>query len=222
MLAGNRRGDIQRQGFPRRLQTRTLVAARLALVQTEPREERWEVLVGRMAQGDQSALATLYDATAPAVHAIVGRIVNDHGIAEEVTGDVFLQAWRQAERYDASRGTPLTWLLAMARSRAIDRIRVGVAARAPHEPIERAFEVPCRRPGPDDAFSVDQRRRRVQTALGHLPQDQREALELAYYEGLSHGEIAHRLDQPLGTVKTRIRLGMTKLRDALSSLGDVR
>jgi RNA polymerase sigma-70 factor, ECF subfamily len=202
-------------------ETRTLVTARLALVTAESHEERWDVLVGRMAQGDQSALARFYDATAPAVHALVGRIVRDAAIAEEVTGDVFFQAWQQAGRYDADRGAPLAWLLAMARTRAIDRIRVGVAARVPHEPVEEAHGIACARPGPEDSYSTDEWRRRVVAALALLPAEQREAVELAYYEGLSHSEVAARLDQPLGTVKTRIRLGMSKLRDALGSLGSV-
>lgn len=197
------------------------MTARLALA-TRSHDERWDVLVGRMAGGDQAALASLYDATSSAVHGLVGRIVQDRAMAEEVTGDVFFQAWQQAANYDASRGTPLAWLLAMARTRAIDRIRVGVAARSAHEPMERALGIPCGRPGPEDAYSTDERRRHVAGALAVLPDDQRQAVELAYYEGLSHTEIATHLDQPLGTVKTRIRLGMNKMRDALSALGSLR
>ena len=192
---------------------------RLALATARPRVERWDVLVGGMARGDDRALASLYDATAVPVHALVARIVKDDAMAEEVTGDVYLQAWQQAERYDAERGSALAWLLAIARTRAIDRIRIGAAARTTLEPVERAAQVPCARPGPEDACAVVERRCHVRAALADLPPEQREAVELAYFDGLSHGEIAARLDQPLGTVKTRIRLAMTKLRDALSAVG---
>jgi RNA polymerase sigma-70 factor (ECF subfamily) len=164
-----------------------------------------------MAEGDASALASLYDATAAAVHALVRRIVHDEAMAEEVTGDVFLQAWQQAARYQAVRGSALAWLLSIARTRAIDRTRVGRAWRRAEEPLARAMELPCGRPGPEDAYSAYERRRRMQ----------REAVELAYYGGLSHGEIAERLGEPLGTVKTRIRLAMTKLRDALAIRGSI-
>ena len=180
-------------------------------------EEKHDALVGRMVCGDQWALAALYDATATRVHGLVARIVGDDGIAEEVTGDVYFQAWIQAGRYDAGRGSPLAWLLAIARSRAIDRIRVGVAARTTHDPIE-VLRLPCERPGPEDVYAIDQRRRQVRAALATLPPDQRQAVELAYYEGLSHTEIAERLGDPLGTVKTRIRVGMHKLHEALSSV----
>ena len=195
---------------------------RLALATAQPRDERWDVLVGRMARGDQRALASLYDATAGAVHALVGRIVKDDAMAEEVAGDVYLQAWHQAVRYDVARGSALAWLLAIARTRAIDRIRVGVAARATLEPVEKAAAVPCGRPGPEDTCSADERRRQVRAALDGLPSEQRETVELSYFDGLSHGEIAARLRQPLGTVKTRIRLAMTKLRDALGPVGSLR
>jgi len=189
------------------------------LATIRPREERWDVLVGDMARGDRMALASLYDATSAPVHALVGRIVKDAGMAEEVTGDVYLQAWQQAARYDASRGSALGWLLSIARTRAIDRIRVGAAGRSLQEPVERAAHVPCSRPGPEDACSADERRRRVRAALDTLPPEQRTAIELVYSDGLSHTEIAARLEQPLGTIKTRIRLAMTKMRDALAAVG---
>jgi RNA polymerase sigma-70 factor (ECF subfamily) len=188
----------------------------LAIVQ--PREQRWQALLERMATGDQTALAVFYDATSTTVHALVGRIVKDAAVAEEVTGDVYLQAWSHAARFDAERGSPLTWLMAIARTRAIDRVRVGVAWRAAQAPLEAGLQVPCGRLGPEDAYSTRERRAHVQAALADLPAEQRTALELAYYEGLSHTEIAERLDQPLGTVKTRIRLAMNKLRDALASI----
>lgn len=201
--------------------TRHPVGGRLALVTAKPQAERWDGLVARMAEGDSSALASLYDVTAASVHGLVRRIVQDDPVAEEVTGDVFLQAWQQAARYEAARGSVLAWLLAMARTRAIDRVRTGSAWRRMQEPLAGEMELPCGRPGPEDACALDEERRRVQTVLRDLPRDQREAIELAYYGGLSHSEIASSLGQPLGTVKTRIRLAMTKLRDALTGVGSV-
>jgi RNA polymerase sigma-70 factor (ECF subfamily) len=183
-----------------------------------PREERWQTLLECMAQGDQAALAAFYDATVTTVHALVGRIVQDASVADEVTADVYHQAWLHAGRFDPSRGTPLAWLLAIGRSRAIDRIRVGTAWRAARAPLDDGMQVPCGLPGPEDAYATRERRSQVQAALEHLSREQRVAIELAYYEGLSHSEIAVRLDAPLGTVKTRIRLGMTKLRDTLATI----
>ena len=133
--------------------------------------------------------------------------------------ETFLRVWNRIQFFEPGRGALGPWLLAIARSRAIDRIRVGVARRTAHEPIEHGRQVPCGRPGPEDDYAVAQRRRRVQAALAALPVDQRQAVELAYYDGLSHVEIAERLGDPLGTVKTRIRLGMHKLRVALSNPG---
>jgi RNA polymerase sigma-70 factor (ECF subfamily) len=196
---------------------RTPVTSRTGLATVQQAQtERWDVLVGRMARGDQSALATLYDATASTVQGLVIRIVGDRGIADEVTADVYFQAWRHAARYDAGRGAPISWLLAIARSRAIDRLRVGTAWRTGHEPLEEGLGVACDRPGPEDVSAIEQRRGRVRVALARLAPEQRQAVELAYYEGLSHTEIAARTGQPLGTVKTRIRLAMIRLRDTLS------
>jgi RNA polymerase sigma-70 factor (ECF subfamily) len=184
---------------------------------TQPPDQRWDRLVQRMAGGDHDALASLYDATCGPVLALVGRIVKDDATAEEGDGRRLragLAAGRAVRRLARRRPR----LAARDRADARDRPRaVGVVARETREPVERAAHVPCGRPGPEDACAVDQRRRHVRAALAILPREQREAIELAYYDGLSHSEIADRLEQPLGTVKTRIRLAMTKLRDTLSS-----
>jgi RNA polymerase sigma-70 factor (ECF subfamily) len=146
------------------------------------------------------------------------RILGDHGAAEEVTADVYLQVWHQAARWDPERGAPLTWLLTLARSRAIDRVRVGAAHRTQRAPLAEALDVPATSPGPDAAAVAAKQRAIVQEALAELGSDQREVIELAYFAGLSHGEIAVRTGIPLGTVKTRIRLGMAHLRRTLTAL----
>jgi RNA polymerase sigma-70 factor, ECF subfamily len=178
----------------------------------------WGTLIERTARGDASALATLYDGTASLVMGLALRILGDHAVAEEVVSDVYLQVWHQAARWDPERGAPLTWLLTVARSRAIDRLRVGAAQRAQRAPLSDALDVPAAGPGPDGAAAAARQRAIVQDALGRLGTEQREVIELAYFGGLSHGEIAVRTGLPLGTVKTRIRLGMAHLRQHLTAL----
>lgn len=178
----------------------------------------WGTLIERTARGDASALAALYDGTAALVMGLAVRILGDHGVAEEVVSDVYLQVWHQAARWDPERGATLTWLLTVARSRAIDRLRVGAWQRAQRAPLAEAIDVPAAGPGPDGAAAAARERAVVRDALGRLGAPQREVIELAYYGGLSHGEIAVRLGIPLGTVKTRIRLGMAHLREQLTAL----
>ena len=172
----------------------------------------------RLAAGDGDAAARLYDRHARAVYSLALRIVNDEGDAEDVVQEVFAQAWRQAARYDASRGVVGAWLLMMTRSRAIDKLR---SARA--RPDSRAVDDPrvidempaVLRDAPSRIIDAENALL-AQRALAELPLLQRLVIELAYYEGLTQREIADRLEQPLGTVKSRLRLGLLKLRDALA------
>jgi RNA polymerase sigma-70 factor (ECF subfamily) len=175
-----------------------------------------ESALERMARGEADALAELYDRHARAVYSLALRILQDPGDAEDIVQDVFSQAWRQAARYDASRGVVAAWLLTLAHSRAIDRLRAR-RARPENAPNERAA-ANLVDPGflPDLQVLTGEQIARVRAALEALPVLQRIAIELAYYEGLTHVEIAARLEQPLGTVKTRIRLALMKLRDALA------
>jgi RNA polymerase sigma-70 factor (ECF subfamily) len=167
-------------------------------------------VIAAVAAGDDVAFASLYDALAPTVFGVVKRVLRDPAQAEEVTQEVFVELWRQATRYDPSRGSPRTWAVTIAHRRAVDRVRSEQAHRDRHAVVgAAAVESP---PSPEDeSLDVDDRRR-AREALGGLPAAQREALELAYYDGLTHVQIAERLDVALGTVKTRIRDGLIRLR----------
>src|SRR6266545_2516952 len=175
--------------------------------------------LSRLSSGEGDAAAALYDRHARAIYSLVLRILDDEGDAEDAVQEVFSQAWRQAARYDASRGAVGAWLLVMARTRAIDKLRARRARSGPQMVDDRAIEeMPS---GAADAASEvigAEQARRIQRALGELPLLQRLAIELAYYEGLTQREIADRLEEPLGTVKTRIRLGLLKLRETLAEV----
>jgi len=170
------------------------------------------------AAGDSGGLAALYDRHGRAVYSLALRILGDEGDAEEVTQDVFSQAWRRASQYDDSRGTVAAWLLVMARTRASDRVRarrVRPEGRVQDDAGLTLQQLPSTNPDVASEMMAAERGQRVRRALDELPFLQRVAIELAYFEGLSQREIAERLEQPLGTVKTRMRLGLMKLRDAL-------
>jgi RNA polymerase sigma-70 factor (ECF subfamily) len=179
----------------------------------------WAKQVRLAAQGDADALARLYDGTASLVYGLALRILRDPGGAEEITEDVYMQVWRQAARYDSARGGVVRWLLTLTRSRAIDRLRVGAALRTRQTGLDEASEVHDGAPDPECAATELERRDRVRAALARLRPDQRQAVELAYFLGMSHSEIARHIGAPLGTVKTRIRLGMEQLRGSLELVG---
>jgi RNA polymerase sigma-70 factor (ECF subfamily) len=174
------------------------------------------LLIGRMADGDESALGQFYDQTSAIVHGLARRILRDASAAEEVTVEVYTQAYQHAWRYDTARGTPMAWLLTMARSRALSRLRQESRRAMREMPMDARPDLAASDLGPDDLSSASEARRAVLKALADLSPDQRRAIEMAYYLGLSHSEIAARLGQPLGTVKTHIRRGMLLLRDQLA------
>lgn len=183
-------------------------------------EQEWGQLIAQTAQGDQAALATLYDRTSPHVFGLVLKILNNREAAEEVTLDVYTQVWRQAHAYDRTRGAPGAWLMMLARTRAIDRFRAGAVERGRIESLDAATFFASDDETPEQDVEGQERRRYVQQALEVLTAEQRQAITLAYFYGLSQSEIAERLQLPLGTVKTRIRLGMIKLREALAPYED--
>ena len=177
-------------------------------------------LVARAAAGDERAIGQLYDRYGAVLFAVAYRIAGQRAGAEEGVLEAFAQAWREAPRFEAGRGSVAGWLTTIARSRALDLVRArsrrdrltaaAAADRPGTSPAMGDF-----RPDPAGALDNDERRRQVRQALETLSAPQREAIELAYFEGLSQSEIAERLQEPLGTVKTRVRLGMQKLRECL-------
>ena len=186
---------------------------------SRPSEQEWVLLLRRMAQGDQQALAVFYDATSTLVYGLARRMLENPATAEEVTLDVYTQVWRQAASYNQERGTPSAWLFILTRSRALDRLRSSTQEQKRLAALEVA-ETPPSVSTPEESSMVTERRRLVQTAFATLVPEQRRVLELAYFAGLSHYDIAAQLSLPLGTVKTRLRLGMAKLRELLQPLAD--
>lgn len=176
-------------------------------------ETRVRELLGRSSRGDEAAFAELYDLFAARIYGLVLRVVRDQAQSEEVTQEAFLQIWRNASRYDAKLGSATSWLLTMAHRRAVDRVRSAESARRRDDEyavnntdrhIDQTSEIVER--------SMD--RQRVARALDALTDAQRSAIELAYFGGYTHKEVAVMLDLPLGTAKTRIRDGLIRLRDA--------
>ena len=179
-------------------------------------------LIYQVAQGDQNALARLYDRYSGLLLALARRILNDSSDAEEVLQEVFLQVWNQAGRYDRVRSSVSTWLVLIARSRAIDRLRSRqvvdrtlIALQQENRGLHASHEG-------NRSVLMDQRRERLRREMSELPAEQRQVLELAFYGGLTQSEIASSTDIPLGTVKTRTLLAMKKLRKALQGdLGEL-
>ena len=187
-----------------------------ALTPADPSEVSPDAaLVQRVLQRDMSAFEELYDRHSRLVYALILRIVQQATTAEEVVQDIFLQLWRNASRYDGSRGPFLPWLLALARNRALDQLRLKSERQRRCE--EQTENLPSATANPDFEALLDQKRRaiRVREVMGSLNPLQKRAIELAYFEGLTHSEIASVLNEPLGTVKSWIRNGLLKLKQGL-------
>jgi RNA polymerase sigma-70 factor (ECF subfamily) len=174
--------------------------------------------IERMARGDHDALGEIYDRHSRLVYSLALRIVRDQSDAEDVVQEVFSQAWRLAARYDAARGTVLGWLLTLSRSRAIDRVRSRKARPEPTSDELLLETLPATLVPADEQLAWAGQATRIRTALEGLSALQRQAIELAFFEGLTHAEIAERLELPLGTVKTRIRQGLLTLRERLAGV----
>jgi RNA polymerase sigma-70 factor (ECF subfamily) len=184
---------------------------------TSEREKRWREYLREIECGNAQSLALLYDDSISTLYGLALRILGDSADAEEVLMEVFEQVWRNARAFDSSRGSVQRWLTLLTRSRAIDRLRSAAARRQREEPVNlEQREITSRDPLPDQTSIFRQQQVFVRQALNALPAEQRQVLELAYFSELTHAEIASTLSVPLGTIKTRIRMGMEKLRNALT------
>lgn len=173
-----------------------------------------EALLHRIADGDQAAFGALYDEISPRVFGLIRRLLVDHSQSEEVTQEVFLEIWQNAPRFDQSKGGASTWILTMAHRRAVDRIRSSQSGR------DRDVKIGIRDyvsqyDNVADTVETTIEHERVKEAMTQLTKLQRQAVTLAYYGGFSHSEVANMLSVPIGTVKTRLRDGMIRLRDEL-------
>ncbi len=173
-------------------------------------------LLKQAARGDEQAFATLYDATASRAFGLAVRVVRNPAQAEEVTQEAYLEVWKSANRFDPARGSALSWLLTIVHRRAVDRVRSAEAASRRDETYHHQNQSVPHDSTADEA-QASMEARRVRDALTTLTPVQREALELAYFGGYTHTEVASMLEVPVGTAKTRIRDGLIRLRDALGA-----
>ena len=180
-----------------------------------PGSESSSALIAAIAAGDRDAFSRFYDLTAPMAFGLIRRVLRDPEAAAEVLQEVFWQVWQDAPRYDPTRGTAEAWLVMRAKTRAIDRLRsIRRRDRTFVAPVDESVVQRREDQAPNPAV-VAEDRGLIQTALAQLPEPQRRVIELAFFEGLTHSEIATRLGEPLGTVKTRARLGLDRLRGVL-------
>jgi RNA polymerase sigma-70 factor (ECF subfamily) len=186
-------------------------------------EQTDEQLVARMAAGDTDALERLYDRYSPAVMGLALRILGDRPAAEDVVQETFWRLWKHGSGYQRERGAFAGWLFAIARNAAVDRLRrSGKLRTVPLDPAGEGgapFDLPDPEADVPESAFLSLQRRRVRTALGQLPEEQSRVIELAYLQGLTRQEIAERLRVPLGTVHTRARLALQKLRSLLADAG---
>ena len=173
-------------------------------------------LLPAVARGNVSAFEELYDRYAATVYGLLLRILSNADDAQEVLQETFVKAWTSAKMFDSVRGSEVAWLISIARSRGIDRLRSRKVRLEREDEAGREISFLESTTGADTAIQSEERRA-VRSALAELPEAQRVALELAYFEGLSQSEIAARLGEPLGTIKTRMQLGMKKLRERLQA-----
>jgi RNA polymerase sigma-70 factor (ECF subfamily) len=178
-------------------------------------EQEWVMLVQSIANGDQLALHALYERAHRPVFTLVMRITANRETAEELTVDIFHEVWRRAARYEPANGTVLGWIMNQARSRAIDRLRFeSRKKRSPGDDKQALAEVVA---DPRDVLELREQAQSLSTALAALTPDEQQAIEMTFFAGLTHAEAAGRLNQPLGTIKTRIRSALHKLRNTLAA-----
>jgi len=171
--------------------------------------------------GNSESLARLYDETSSIMFGLAIRVLEDSADAEEIVLDVYQHVWKAHHTFDPERGGVLSWLTVMTRSRAIDRLRSAGARRSRELPIESGWDEPSAAPAPESQSIFAEERLLIRRALSILAPEQRQAIELAFFRGLTHTEVAERLGTPLGTIKTRIRIGMRRLRDELAPVASL-
>ncbi len=171
-------------------------------------------LILRVSRGDEKSLEELYDKTSSIVFGLILKILSDRQEAEEVLGDIYMQIWERSSTYDPSLSKPVSWILMITRSRSIDKVRAGSKRRSLSDPLDNA--VADSGDDPEKNSIIDEKRKIIRNALSELDDNQKKAIELAYYFGMSQSEIAEELNKPLGTVKSWIRFGMRRLRDKLT------
>jgi len=176
-------------------------------------EQQWVTLVESIAAGDQLALHALYEMAHRIVFTLIMRITANREAAEELTIDVFHDIWRRASGYDAANGTVLGWIMNQARSRAIDRLRFESRKKRSHDDAQPLVEAAA---DPGDVHELREQGKSLRAAVAALAPGERQAIEMTFFAGLTHAEAAARLNQPLGTIKTRIRSGLHKLRHMLA------
>ena len=181
----------------------------LATTQVAPSVSDAEI-IARIYSGDEGAMEMLYDRYSPVVYAVALRVLSDRNTAEDILQDVFMQLWRNPQSFNASRGSLATWLAVIARNRAIDQLR------RKHPEVELSETLISVDPDLENTAERKQAIEKVRAVLATMPAEQRSALEMAFFEGLTHVEIAGKTGQPLGSVKTRIRSGLLAVRKALS------
>jgi len=194
-------------------------ATGLAWLTVEKDDQQYEIdLIKRIANGDQSAFAVLYDRLSPILYSVALRMMNDASEAEDVLQDGFVYIWQRAGTFDPHRGGPISWTIMIVRNKAIDRLRVRLRGERLQELVSVSSELAADR---DDQSALEpflrERRVQVKSALATLPDEQREALHLAFFSGLTHQQIAEKIAAPLGTIKARIRRGLLQHRQLLQS-----
>jgi RNA polymerase sigma-70 factor (ECF subfamily) len=181
-----------------------------------PAEERWRSHIRGIRARNPESLASLYDETSRFLYGLALRILGNQADAEEVILDVYQHVWNQSALYDDARGSVWSWLSVITRNRAIDRLRQSNNRRAREAPIEAVHEHAGPGMVPESLSILQQERKMVRHAMGALQEDQRRAIELAFFHGLTHTEVAEKLGAPLGTIKTRIRVGLRRLKEAMT------
>lgn len=171
-------------------------------------------LIIKVSEGDERSLEELYDKTSSIVFGLILKILSDRQEAEEVLGDIYMQIWERSSTYDPELSKPVSWILMITRSRSIDKIRAGSKRKALSDPINDA--IAGHGNNPETNSIIDEKRKIIRNALSELDDNQKKAIELAYFFGMSQSEIAEEMNKPLGTVKSWIRFGMKKLRDKLT------